>query len=330
MASVSFFFLLWLMALSVVSINCNGLRDQQKRAGFLQWLRGLPCTVDVVCVQEAHCVSSAECESWFRSSGFSSVVSPGSNKSCGVIILFRPVLSFVRSWADSDGRFLQCEFQLHDKSFRVVSLYAPNRNPARDQFFDLASCFVDPSVPTLLCRDLNTVFDRALDRSGSDASDSSRESTAALVRFFDSSCVIDAWRYLHPSSSCFTWFKPDGSLSSRIDFVGCPFVWISSVSSCDIVPCPSSDHCAVVFCVSVPDVVPPSPGLWKLNISVLEEEGYVDLVTNFWMDWRQQKHCFSSLAKWWESGKSGIKGLSINYCSSRSSAFSGFAPQRKG
>ena len=99
-------------------------------------------------------------------------------------------------------------------------------------------------------------------------------------------------------------------------------MWVSSVSSCDIVPCPFSDHCAVVFCVSVPDVVPPGPGLWKLNISVLEEEGYVDLVTNFWADWRRQNHRFSSLSKWWESGKSGIKGLSINYCSFRLSAFS--------
>ena len=39
-------------------------------AAFLQWLRGLPCTVDVVCVQEAHCVSSVECEFWFPSSVF--------------------------------------------------------------------------------------------------------------------------------------------------------------------------------------------------------------------------------------------------------------------
>ena len=151
MAPVSALFLLCLMALSVLSNNCNGLRDPQKRSGFLQWLHGLPCTVDVVCVQVAHCVSSAECESWFRSSGLSSVVSPGSNKSCGCVVLFRPALSFVESWSDSDGRFLQCEFQFRDKSFRVVSLYAPNCNPARDQFFDLVSSFVDSSISTVLC-----------------------------------------------------------------------------------------------------------------------------------------------------------------------------------
>ena len=69
-------------------------------------------------------------------------------------------------------------------------------------------------------------------------------------------------------------------------------MWVSSVLSCNIVPCPFSDHCAVILCVSVPDVVPPGPGLWKLNISVLEEEEYVNLISNFWTSWRGQRHLF--------------------------------------
>ena len=56
-------FHLILMALLIVSIKTNGLRDLDKRSGFLQWLRSLPCTVDVVCVQEAHCTSAFECDS---------------------------------------------------------------------------------------------------------------------------------------------------------------------------------------------------------------------------------------------------------------------------
>ena len=74
--------------------------------------------------------------------------------------------------------------------------------------------------------------------------------------------------------------------------------------------------------MSLPNVVPPGPGLWKLNTSVLEEEGYVHLISNFWNDWRCQRHLFPSLDKWWEVGKFRIKGLSICYCYSRSSAFS--------
>ena len=311
-----------IMAVQIISLNVNGIRNSDRRAGLLLWLRSLAVVPDVVCLQEAHCVSDVECQSWFRSSGFQSVVSPGSQKSCGCIILFRPSLSLVDFSSDDDGRFVSCEFCLQDKSFRVVSLYAPNRNPARDQFLEQVSTWVDPSVPTVLCGDFNTVFDRSLDRAGSNASDTSRESSSTLSHLFDACCVIDTWRYFHPSSSGFTWMSSDGSVSSRIDLIGCPYVWVPSVSSCDILPCPYSDHCAVLLRVTVPDVVPPGPGLWKLNISILEEEEYVRQVGEFWSNWRGRKSQFPSLGKWWEEGKSRIKGLSIRYCCSKSSASS--------
>lgn len=50
----------------------------------------------------------AECQSWFLSSGFQSVVSPGSNKFCGCIILLCPSLSLVKVSTDNVGRFVMC------------------------------------------------------------------------------------------------------------------------------------------------------------------------------------------------------------------------------
>ena len=306
------------MALTIISINVNGLRGPSKRAGFLHWLHSLPSIPDIVCLQEAHCMSSEECSSWFSSSGLSFVVSPGSINSCGCIVLYRPVLSLVSSSSDSNGRFLLCNFSFHDVPFRVACVYAPNYVSERDNFFSDVSSRVDPSVPTVIVGDFNTVFDRAIDRMGSVVGDVSRESSVALGRLFSDVCCIDIWRYLHPSSSGFTWTKADGSLSSRIDLIGCPYIWVASVSACDILPCPFSDHCAVVLSVSVPSVVPPGPGLWKLNVAVLEEEEYFQLIRDFWSTWRRRKHLFPSLAKWWEVGKSRVKGLTISYCSQRS------------
>ena len=103
----------------------------------MQWLRSLPVVVDVVCLQETHCVSAVECSLWFRSSGFDSVVSSGSAHSCGCIVLFRPSLSLVNSWSDPNGRCLQVEFSVCAKLFRVCCIYAPNRNLARDLFLDV-------------------------------------------------------------------------------------------------------------------------------------------------------------------------------------------------
>ena len=281
----------------------------EKRAGFLQWLHSLPVVVDVVCIQESHCVSLAECDLWFRSSGFLSVVSPGSKKSCGCVVLFRPTLSLVQSWADEEGRLLQCEF-----SFRVISLYAPNRNPVRNQFLEQLADEVDPSIPTLLCGDFNTVFDRNLDCSGSDSSDTWRESSAALATLFESCCCIDAWRYLHPTSAGFSWTRPDGSISSCIDLIGCPYIWVSSMSSCDFISFPYSDHCAVLFSVFVPGIVPPVPCLWKLNASILNEDDYLQLITSFWGVWHTKMLTFSSLAKWWEAGKQEIQRITRDFC----------------
>lgn len=65
--------------------------------------------------------------------------------------------------------------------FNVACLYAPNRNPARDHFFIYVLDVVNFDPPMILCGDFNTVFDRGLDRSGSDVDDSSRESTPLLT-----------------------------------------------------------------------------------------------------------------------------------------------------
>ena len=88
---VSFFH--FFMALSVLSLNCNGIRDASKRAGLLHWVRSLPVRPDIICLQEVHCSSVQECSSWFQSSGFGVACSLGSVRSSGCAILFRDSLS---------------------------------------------------------------------------------------------------------------------------------------------------------------------------------------------------------------------------------------------
>ena len=99
-------------------------------------------------------------------------------------------------------------------------------------------------------------------------------------------------------------------------------MWVPSVSSCDIVACSFSDHCAVVMSVCVPEVASHGPGVWKLNLSVLNEPEYISLITNYWSDWRAAQPRFPTLAKWWDKGKSIIKGLTIRHCCVRSSHWS--------
>lgn len=58
----------------------------------------------------------------------------------------------------------------------------------------------------------------------------------------------------------------------------------------------------------------------ELNTSILAKQDYYDLIANTWSHWCRSVSNFPSLAKWWDEGKSLIKGLTIRYCCSRSQA----------
>lgn len=108
-----------LMALSLISVNVNQLRDGNNCPGLLQFLRCLPTPIASP--------SEAEVRDWFRSSGFSVLASPGSSRSCGCAILYKSKLTLVASFCDASGCFLHCSFSFADVTFNVPSLYAPNR-----------------------------------------------------------------------------------------------------------------------------------------------------------------------------------------------------------
>lgn len=301
---------------SFLTINVNGLRDHNKRLSFLQWLSHL--AVDFVCLQETHVSSCFECDSWFSSYGFLTVSSPGSTRSCGSVILYRSTFSLSKVAFDSEGRFIMAHFSQNDVTFGVACVYAPNRNPERNDFFAYCADQIDPVVPTVLCGDFNAVFDRSLDRRGVNLFDTSRESSLTLGDLFRDCCVIDIWRSLHPTTAAFTWLKPDGTSSSRIDLVGCPHSWLHRVDSCQILSCPFSDHSAVVLKVSIPEPIPRGPGRWKLNSSVLADADFVASIKSFWLAWKLKKNSFDSLLSWWDRGKERIKGLAIKYCKEKS------------
>ena len=83
------------MALSIVTLNANGLCDQSKCAGLLQWFRSLTVVPDIVCLQECHCSSDLECRTWFRSFGYLCALAAGSTHARGCIVLSRKFLSLL-------------------------------------------------------------------------------------------------------------------------------------------------------------------------------------------------------------------------------------------
>ena len=113
--------------------------------------------------------------------------------------------------------------------------------------------------------------------------------------------------------------RPNKAFASCIDLIGLPVSWSASLISCDIIPYPFSDPCAVLLSTKVPDVLEHGPGLWKLNCSVLSEDEYINIISSFWSHWCSRRESYPSVADWWERGKSRLKGLTITYCKNRAS-----------
>ena len=82
------------MALSIVTLNANGLRDQSKRAGLLQWFRTLTVVPDIVCLQECHCSSDLECQTWFRSFGYLCALAAGQRMPVAILFYFGQLCLF--------------------------------------------------------------------------------------------------------------------------------------------------------------------------------------------------------------------------------------------
>ena len=130
-------------------------------------------------------------------------------------------------------------------------------------------------------------LDRSSNRRGSNVWDYSRESSASLLSLLRDCGVIDIWRSLHPSTIALSWLKPDGMLSSRIDFnwTPLPLDQFCTILRVHVLACPYSDHCAVVLSVPIPESIPRGPGRWKLNIPFLKDDNFRSSVSNFWAGW---------------------------------------------
>ena len=293
-----------------LTVNVHGLQDANKRSSFFQWLS--QSTIDLHASKRHTFLSSAECTSWFSPFGFQAVASPGTAFSCGSVLLFRPKYVLRKSLCDSSGRFVLAEFELNGVVFRVVSLYVPNRNPDRDEFFQFVLDTVDLTIPTVICGDFIAVFSWPLDRCGPVSQNPAPDNSGSLQSLFNDCCIMDIWRYLHPNMAAFTRVRSDGTLSSRIDLIGCPIPWVHCVKSCEILPCPYSDHCAVLLVCPIPTPLLRDPGHWKMNISILKEQDFVSLVEDFWKSWRLRKPS-SSLHSWWDRGKEHIKSIAIRF-----------------
>ena len=304
------------MGLKLLTLNIQGLRSLENRLTLIAWLNCFQPSI--VCLQETHSTSEKEFSDWFSgtnpsttNTNYKCISSPGTARSRGVAILYRPeALSVVSSWKDDSGRLVIAEFSRNNLNFQVASLYGPNNKKDGSLFFESFYQALDPDLPVLLCGDFNTVVDPCSDRLGCNPRSPWAYNWSPSLRDLTNSFELcDVWRAMHPGVEEFTWRRPCGGQASRIDMIWLPQRYLGLVSSVGIFPFFRSDHSYVYLDINLPSGVDRGKGLWKFNTSHLKDEAFCNEIAGFWVDWRRERNRFSSLSSWWDAGKARIKRL---------------------
>ena len=167
-----FFSLCFVMACFCLTLNCNGLRDEGKRKGLLQWL--LPLNPSFLCLQETHAVSNKELSSWFSPFGGLLVASHHTRLSAGVAVFAsrRLAMTVLQKFRNIMGRFACVELHLRGICFRDYSVYALIGSSQRNAFLEGILPLFDPLATNVIADDFDSVPDLSRNRFGGDPSES--------------------------------------------------------------------------------------------------------------------------------------------------------------
>lgn len=140
--------------------------------------------------------------------------SPAIGRRGGVAILCSPhQRDNISVWQkDAGGRLISLLITINGIRINLVNVYTPTYPTERKTFFQSLDPFLFPNSRLILAGDLNC-YDSAMDKMGGPAAIDSRLSELKSVH-----ALRDAWRLKHPRDRQFTWFKPDMSIGSRLDY----------------------------------------------------------------------------------------------------------------
>ena len=166
MAIFTFMFFLFsmLMAVSLASINVNGIAERHKHIKVFELLRSF--NFDLIFMQETHLADTFSGEAWEKDWGGQCAWSPGSNRSAGVAVFVHPNSSVKIADFQTDlaGRVVMVKLEFEGRFFQAVNVYMPNIHAEHESFFDSLWRFAFPNLNTFEVGDFNCVPNIQLDK----------------------------------------------------------------------------------------------------------------------------------------------------------------------
>lgn len=190
----------------------------------------------------------------------------------------------------------------------MVNIYAPTNVTERKLFYDEIHDFFFPSAQKIIAGDFNSI-ESSLNKFGG-----SENSFSATLRDFRAlHDLIDIWRKAHGRSTFCTWFNSTKTIGSRLDKFFISSELTNPTVSCEIFPCCFSDHDSVVLTLNLANFVSHGPGVWRLNLELLEDSTFCEIIDSLLQNCLSIRDYYSSLHEWWDFVKESIRHTAIQF-----------------
>ena len=218
----------------------------------------------------------------------------------------------VKVKTDNEGRFIIMKCRIQGVNLILFNVLAPNIATEYSQFLskintELLHMVDDDCSFGIGGGDRNFTVDNNVDRSGGNPRvwhESVKEFTQ-IIELFD---LVDIWRTRHPFRCKYTRRRNRPSLvQSRIDRIYISDNLQYNCEKADIIPGICSDHSAP--CVTFKHLNDESKGrnYWKINNSLLEDNEFVDIMSNKITEFVQMSQQLTSERSKWEYIKYKIR-----------------------
>lgn len=295
-----------------MSYNVKGLNSPEKRSMMASELKRYGA--QIVYLQETHLRHDKIIKS--RMPGYLHAYHAGSpdSRSRGVAILIDKSLPWEgkEAKADPEGRWLWVKGKCYERSFTLVTYYAPNEGQV--EFFETLLEELEGNIDgtLIIAGDLNFAIDPKLDTSRG----SSSMSGSKLRRFrreLASWQLLDPWRVMYPTERDYTFFSQVHGGYSRLDYFFVKHSDFDLVQKTTVEVITLSDHAPVSLCIAWGGAQAKT-SYWRLNDYLLQDKVVeAEIRRDLSFFFQENRSIDTSPMIIWETHKAFVRGILIKH-----------------